>query len=81
MAILVEYMDALDIDPGSFFRKLDTNGDGVINRLELTQAFSDHTNDEVTDEAIEELIDMFDNDGNKSVDLLNLLKQLNPTRK
>ena len=76
MAILVEYMDALDIDPGSFFRKLDTNGDGVINRSELTQAFSDHTNDEVTDEAIVELIDMFDNDGNESVDLLEFIETI-----
>ncbi len=76
MAILVDYMDALDIDPGSFFRKLDTNGDGVINRSELTKAFSDHTNDEVTDEAIEELIDMFDNDGNESVDLLEFIETI-----
>ena len=76
MAILVEYMDALDIDPGSFFKKLDTNGDGMINRAELTQAFSDHTNDEVTDESIAELIDMFDNDGNDSVDLLEFIETI-----
>ena len=76
MAILVEYMDVLDIDPGSFFKKLDTNGDGMINRAELTQAFSDHTNDEVTDESIAELIDMFDNDGNDSVDLLEFIETI-----
>ena len=76
IAILVEYMDTLDIDPGSFFKKLDTNGDGMINRAELTQAFSDHTNDEVTDESIVELIDMFDDDGNDSVDLLEFIETI-----
>ena len=70
MTLLVEYMDALEIDPGSFFKKLDSNGDGMINRSELIKAFSDHSNDNITDESIEELIDMFDSDGNEWSGLL-----------
>ena len=76
MTLLVEYMDALEIDPGSFFKKLDSNGDGMINRSELIKAFSDHSNDNITDESIEELIDMFDSDGNESVDLLEFIETI-----
>ena len=76
MTLLVEYMDALSIDPGSFFKKLDSNGDGMINRSELINAFSDYSNEDITDESIEELIDMFDGDGNESVDLLEFIETI-----
>lgn len=76
MALLIEYMDVLDIDPGSFFKKLDKNGDGMINRSELKEAFANYSNEDVTDESIEELIDMFDDDGNESIDLLEFIETI-----
>ncbi len=76
MALLIEYMDVLDIDPGSFFKKLDKNGDGMINRSELIEAFANYSNEDVTDESIEELIDMFDDDGNESIDLLEFIETI-----
>ena len=76
ITLLIEYMDTLDIDPGSFFKKLDSNGDGIINRNELIEAFSNHSNDEITDDSIEELIDMFDHDENQSIDLLEFIGTL-----
>ena len=76
MTLLIEYMDVLDIDPGSFFKKLDKNGDGMINRSELIEAFANYSNEDVTDESIEELIDMFDDDGNESIDLLEFIKTI-----
>ena len=76
MALLIEYMDALNIDPGSFFKKLDRNGDGMINRSELIEAFANYSNEDVTDESIEELIHMFDVDGNESIDLLEFIETI-----
>lgn len=76
MTLLIEYMDVLDIDPGSFFKKLDKNGDGMINRSELIEAFANYSNEDVTDESIEELIDMFDDDGNESIDLLEFIETI-----
>ena len=76
MTLLVEYMDELDIDPGSFFKKLDSNGDGMINRREMINAFSQYSNDDITDELIEDLIDMLDADGSGSVDLLEFIETL-----
>ena len=76
MTLLIEYMDVLDIDPGSFFKKLDKNGDGMINRSELIEAFANYSNEDITDESIEELIDMFDDDGNESIDLLEFIETI-----
>ena len=76
MTLLIEYMDDLEIDPGSFFKKLDSNGDGMINRSELIEAFSNYSNEDITDESIEELIDMFDDDGNDSIDLLEFIETI-----
>jgi Ca2+-binding EF-hand superfamily protein/RNA polymerase subunit RPABC4/transcription elongation factor Spt4 len=76
MALLIEYMDELDIDPGSFFKKLDANGDGMINRSELIDAFANYSNEDITDESIEELIYMFDDDGNDSIDLLEFIETI-----
>ena len=76
MTLLVEYMDVLDIDPGSFFKKLDMDGDGMINRSELIEAFANYSNEDVTKESIEELIDMFDDDGNESIDLLEFIETI-----
>ena len=76
MTLLIEYMDVLDIDPGSFFKKLDKNGDGMINRSELIEAFANYSNEDVTDQSIEELIDMFDDDGNESIDLLEFIETI-----
>lgn len=76
MTLLIEYMDELEIDPGSFFKKLDSNGDGMINRSELIEAFSNYSNDDITGESIEELIDMFDDDGNDSIDLLEFIETI-----
>ena len=76
MTLLIEYMDVLDIDPGSFFKKLDKNGDGMINRSELIEAFANYSNEDITDESIEELIDMFDDDSNESIDLLEFIKTI-----
>ena len=76
MTLLIEYMDVLEIDPGSFFKKLDKNGDGMINRSELIEAFANYSNEDVTDESIEELIDMFDDDGNESIDLLEFIETI-----
>ena len=76
MALLIEYMDELEIDPGSFFKKLDSNGDGMINRSELIDAFANYSNEDITDESIEELIYMFDDDGNDSIDLLEFIETI-----
>ena len=74
--LLIEYMDALDINAGSFFRKLDSNGDGKINRNELSEALSEHSNEEVDQEAINSLMKMFDSDGDDSIDMIEFIGTL-----
>ena len=74
--LLIEYMDALDINAGSFFRKLDSNGDGKINRNELSKALSEHSNDDVDQDAIESLMEMFDSDGDDSIDMIEFIETL-----
>ncbi len=74
--LLIEYMDALDINAGSFFRKLDSNGDGKINRNELSDALSEHSNEEVDQDAITSLMKMFDSDGDDSIDMIEFIDTL-----
>ena len=74
--LLIEYMDALDINAGSFFRKLDSNGDGKINRNELSKALSEHSNDDVDQDAIDSLMEMFDSDGDDSIDMIEFIETL-----
>ena len=74
--LLIEYMDALDINAGSFFRKLDSNGDGKINRNELSEALSEHSNEEVDQDAITSLMKMFDSDGDDSIDMIEFIETL-----
>ena len=74
--LLIEYMDALDINAGSFFRKLDSNGDGKINQNELSKALSEHSNDDIDQDAIESLMEMFDSDGDDSIDMIEFIETL-----
>ena len=74
--LLIEYMDALDINAGSFFRKLDSNGDGKINRNEMSKALSAHSNDDVDQDAIDSLMEMFDSDGDDSIDMIEFIETL-----
>ena len=74
--LLIEYMDALDINAGSFFRKLDSNGDGKINQNELSKALSEHSNDDVDQDAIDSLMEMFDSDGDDSIDMIEFIETL-----
>ena len=74
--LLIEYMDALDINAGSFFRKLDSNGDGKINQIELSKALSEHSNDDVDQDAINSLMEMFDSDGDDSIDMIEFIETL-----
>ena len=74
--LLIEYMDALDINAGSFFRKLDSNGDGKINQNELSKALYEHSNDDVDQDAIDSLMEMFDSDGDDSIDMIEFIETL-----
>ena len=74
--LLIEYMDALDINAGSFFRKLDSNGDGKINQNELSKALSEHSNDDVDQGALDSLMEMFDSDGDDSIDMIEFIETL-----
>ena len=74
--LLIEYMDALDINAGSFFRKLDSNGDGKINQNELSKALSEHSNDDIDQDAIDSLMEMFDSDGDDSIDMIEFIETL-----
>ncbi len=69
-------MLTLDINAGSFFRKLDSNGDGKINRNELSEALSEHSNEEVDQDAITSLMKMFDSDGDDSIDMIEFIETL-----
>ena len=74
--LLTDFMDSMEINPGSFFRKLDKNGDGKINRIELSEALKEQANDDADDETISELISMFDEDGDESIDLIEFISTL-----
>ena len=71
--LLTEFMDSLEINVGSFFRKLDKNGDGKINRVELTESLKKHAGNDTDDNTISELIDMFDDDGDEAIDLIEFI--------
>ena len=71
--LLTEFMDSLEINVGSFFRKLDKNGDGKINRIELTESLKKHAGNDTDDNTISELIDMFDDDGDEAIDLIEFI--------
>lgn len=74
--LLTEFMDSLDINAGSFFRKLDKNGDGKINRVELTESLKKHAGDDTDENTISELIDMFDDDGDEAIDLIEFISTI-----
>ena len=73
---LMQYMESLDIDAGGFFKKLDDNADGKINRNELTEALNNHANEDVNEVEIERLMAMFDADDDDSIDLLEFIETL-----
>ena len=73
---LMQYMESLDIDAGGFFKKLDDNADGKINRNELAKALNNHANEDVNEEEIERLMAMFDSDDDDSIDLLEFIETL-----
>ena len=76
VAILVNYMDKLDINPGALFKDLDKNGDGQINRDELANALSSQSNDDIDETSISNLMTMFDADGDDNIDLIEFIDTL-----
>ncbi|MEC7229484.1 MAG: EF-hand domain-containing protein, partial [Candidatus Thermoplasmatota archaeon] len=76
MDVLLDYIDSMDVDVAAMFRNLDKNRDGKINREELANALNEHSNEEVDEEAITNLVNMFDVDGNDSIDLFEFIETL-----
>ena len=74
--ILINYIDSMDVDVAAMFRNLDKNRDGKINREELSNALNENSNEEVDEEAITKLVNMFDVDGNDSIDLFEFIETL-----
>ena len=74
--ILMDYIDSMDVDVAAMFRNLDKNRDGKINREELSNALNENSNEEVDEEAITKLVNMFDVDGNDSIDLFEFIETL-----
>ena len=71
--LLTDYMDDAGYTPSALFNNLDIDGDSRVSKEELGLILHKELDDEVTPESIDQLMDMFDEDEDGFVDIIEFV--------
>ena len=71
--LLTNYMDETGYTPSALFKSLDIDGDSKVSKEELNLTLHKELDDEITPELVDELMDMFDEDEDGFVDMIEFV--------
>jgi Ca2+-binding EF-hand superfamily protein len=71
--LLTNYMDEAGYTPSALFNSLDIDGDNKVSKEELSLTLHKELDDDITPELVDELMDMFDEDDNGFVDMIEFV--------
>ena len=71
--LLTNYMDETGYTPSALFNSLDIDGDSKVSKEELNLTLHKELDDEITPELVDELMDMFDEDEDGFVDMIEFV--------
>ena len=71
--LLTNYMDETGYTPSALFNNLDIDGDNKVSKEELSLTLHKELDDEITPELVDELMDMFDEDEDGFVDMIEFV--------
>ena len=71
--LLTNYMDETGYTPSALFKSLDIDGDSKVSKEELNSTLHKELDDEITPELVDELMDMFDEDEDGFVDMIEFV--------
>ena len=71
--LLTNYMDETGYTPSALFNSLDIDGDSKVSKEELNVTLHKELDDEITPELVDELMDMFDEDEDGFVDMIEFV--------
>jgi Ca2+-binding EF-hand superfamily protein len=71
--LLINYMDEADYTPSALFNSLDIDGDNKVSKEELSLTLHKELDDDITPELVDELMDMFDEDDDGFVDMIEFV--------
>ena len=71
--LLINYMDEADYTPSALFNSLDIDGDNTVSKEELSLTLHKELDDDITPELVDELMDMFDEDDDGFVDMIEFV--------
>jgi hypothetical protein len=70
---LTNYMDEAGYTPSALFNSLDIDGDNKVSKEELSLTLHKELDDDITPELVDELMEMFDEDDNGFVDMVEFV--------
>ena len=71
--LLTNYMDETGFTPSALFNNLDIDGDSKVSKEELNLTLHKELDDEITPELVDELMEMFDEDEDGFVDMIEFV--------
>jgi len=71
--LLTNYMDEAGYTPSALFNSLDIDGDNRVSKEELSLTLHKELDDDITPELVDELMDMFDEDDDGFVDMIEFV--------
>lgn len=71
--LLTNYMDETGYTPSALFNSLDIDGDSKVSKEELNLTLHKELDDEITPELVDELMEMFDEDEDGFVDMIEFV--------
>ena len=71
--LLTDYMDEAGYTPSALFNSLDIDGDNRVSKEELSLTLHKELDDDITPELVDELMDMFDEDDDGFVDMIEFV--------
>ena len=71
--LLTNYMDEAGYTPSALFNSLDIDGDNKVSKEELSLTLHKELDDDITPELVDELMDMFDEDDDGFVDMIEFV--------
>jgi Ca2+-binding EF-hand superfamily protein/RNA polymerase subunit RPABC4/transcription elongation factor Spt4 len=71
--LLTNYMDEAGYTPSALFNSLDIDGDNKVSKEELSLTLHKELDDDITPELVDELMNMFDEDDNGFVDMIEFV--------
>ena len=71
--LLTNYMDETGYTPSALFNNLDIDGDNKVSKEELSLTLHKELDDEITPELVDELMEMFDEDEDGFVDMIEFV--------